>query len=94
VLDTHRLSQRDSDQRTALQRHLQQVQYEAQRAFEQYNQVDPANRLVAEVLEQRWNEKLETLERLQRELDAHGNREASLSAADTEAILALGHDFS
>jgi hypothetical protein len=88
-----RLSQRGSDQRAALQRQLQQVQYEAQRAFEQYNQVDPANRLVAEVLEQRWNEKLETLERLQRELDADSNREASLSAADTEAILALGHDF-
>jgi len=28
------------------------MQYEAQRAFDQYNQVHPANRLVAQVLEQ------------------------------------------
>jgi DNA invertase Pin-like site-specific DNA recombinase len=88
-----RLSHRDSDQRAALQRQIQQVQYEAQRAFEQYNQVDPANRLVAEVLEQRWNDKLETLERLQRELDSQSDGAAALSPADTEAILALGHDF-
>jgi hypothetical protein len=70
---SERLSQRDSDQRAALQRQIQQVQYEAQRAFDQYNQVDPANRLVAEVLEQRWNDKLETLERLQRELDSQSD---------------------
>ncbi len=51
------------------------------------------NRLVAKVLEQRWNVKLETLERLKGELDAHSNATASLTAIETEAILALGHDF-
>lgn len=30
---------------------------EAQRAYEQYNEVDPRNRLVASELERRWNEK-------------------------------------
>jgi hypothetical protein len=93
VAAIERLSHQGSDQRAALQRQIQQVQYEAQRAFDQYNQADPSNRLVTEVLEQRWNDKLEALERLQGELDAHSDVAASLSPAATEAILALGHDF-
>ena len=59
-----------SDRRQALTRQLQQLDYEASRAFDQYNQADPANRLVAEVLEHRWNEKLEALAKLKTELDA------------------------
>jgi DNA invertase Pin-like site-specific DNA recombinase len=88
-----RLSTQGSDQRAALQRQFQQVQYEAQRAFDQYDQADPANRLVAEVLEQRWNAKLEALEKLQGKLDAHREATAALSPADKTAILALGEDF-
>ncbi len=87
------LSTQGSDQRAALQRQYQQEQYETQRAFDQYDQVDPANRLVAEVLEQRWNAKLNALEKLQGELDAHSDATASLSPIDKTAILALGEDF-
>jgi hypothetical protein len=93
VAAIERLSNQGSDQRAALQRQIQQAQYESQRAFDQYNQIDPANRLVAEVLEKRWNDKLEALEKLQGELDAHSDAVASLSPAETEAILALGNDF-
>lgn len=93
VAAIERLDTRGSDQRAALQRQLQQVQYEVQRAFEQYDQADPANRLVVDVLEQRWNAKLEALETLRGELDAHSDAVASLSAADKKAILALGQDF-
>ncbi len=57
VAAIERLSDQGSDQRAALRRQIQQVEYEAQRAFDQYNQVGPANRLVTEVLEQRWNDK-------------------------------------
>ena len=45
------------------------------------------------MLEQRWNDKLETLQRLKDELDAHEDTTASLSLADTEAIQALGSHF-
>jgi DNA invertase Pin-like site-specific DNA recombinase len=93
VAAIERLSDQGNDQRAALRRQIQQVEYEAQRAFDQYNQADPANRLVTEVLEQRWNDKLETLERLKGELDAHRDTTASLSPAETDAILALGNDF-
>jgi hypothetical protein len=69
------------------------VQYEVQRAFEQYDQADPANRLVVDVLEQRWNAKLEALETLRGELYAKSDVVPSLSAADKKAVLALGQDF-
>jgi hypothetical protein len=36
---------------------MQQVEYEAARAFEQYDQADPKNRLVTSQLESRWNAK-------------------------------------
>jgi DNA invertase Pin-like site-specific DNA recombinase len=87
------LNGQGSDRRAALERQLQQVQYEAQRAFDQYNQVDPANRLVAEVLEQRWNAKLEARERLQAELEVQSELAPVLSAADQAAIRSLGDDF-
>ena len=57
----------------ALALQLEQLEYEAQRAFEQYDEVDPRNRLVAAELERRWNDKLEEVEKLKAalaELDA------------------------
>jgi len=93
VAAIEQLSTQGGDQRAALKRQLQQVQYEVQRAFEQYDQADPANRLVVDVLEQRWNAKLEALNALQGELDAHRDAIVSLSRADKDAILALGKDF-
>jgi DNA invertase Pin-like site-specific DNA recombinase len=88
-----RLDTQDSDRRAALERQYQQLHYEAQRAFDQYDRVDPANRLVADVLEQRWNAKLEALETVQGELEALGDTAVSLSDADRKAILGLGEDF-
>ena len=45
-----------SDKRTALGRQLQQVRYEAERAFAQYDHVEPGNRLVAERSEEHTSE--------------------------------------
>ena len=61
-------------QRTALSRKLEQLVYEAKKAFEQYDAVDARNRLAASELERRWNEKLEEIEAVKRQLstlDAH-----------------------
>ena len=66
-------SQVDEEPRTALSLQLKQAQYEAARAFEQYNEVDPRNRLVAIDLESRWNTKLEEVDKVNAslaELDA------------------------
>ena len=61
-------------QRAALSRKLEQLVYEAKKAFEQYDAVDARNRLAASELERRWNEKLES------EIEAVKQRLSSLDA--------------
>jgi DNA invertase Pin-like site-specific DNA recombinase len=46
---------------------IESSEYEAQRAFRQYNGVEPENRLVARTLERAWEEKLEEVERVKEE---------------------------
>ena len=62
------LASKGEARRGAVARQLQQVAYEERRAREQFDHVDARNRLVASELERRWNEKLEQVEALQREL--------------------------
>lgn len=75
-------------------RQLQQLDYEAQQAFELHNHVDPSNRLVAEALEHRWEEKLRALETLKGELDTLGETTPSLGETEKAMLLALGENFS
>ena len=63
------LNQRYQEKITYLQRELEAAQYEADRAFAQYNLVDPVNRLVASELERRWNEKLKALNEVKERID-------------------------
>ncbi len=56
------LSAGDAAQRAALSGKLEQLEYEATKAFEQYDAVDARNRLAAGELERRWTEKLEEIE--------------------------------
>ena len=62
------LSSGDAAQRAARMNKLQQLEYEAKRAFEQYDVVDARNRLAAAELERRWNEKLEEIEATRQQL--------------------------
>ncbi len=83
----------DDERRQALRLQLRQFEYEAQRAFEQYDEVDARNRLVAAELERRWNVKLEEAERLRSalaDLDAHTR---ALTDEECESILLLGERF-
>ena len=86
-------SQATSDERRALERQLQEAEYAARRAFEQYDEVDPRNRLVAAELEQRWNATLAEVERLTATLEELDPEPVALTMAEQEAILALGEDF-
>ena len=88
-----RLTNDEDDRRHVLQRRLEQLQYDARRAFEQYNEVDPRNRLVADELERRWNKKLEEIEEIQTDLTSLDQQRPSLTDADQERIRALGEDF-
>jgi DNA invertase Pin-like site-specific DNA recombinase len=71
-----------------------QLEYETTRASEQYNEVDPRNRLVAAELEKRWNEKLEELQSARRALSRIENNRHALTEQEREKVVALGEQFS
>jgi hypothetical protein len=88
-----RLDSRQHDSRQAIQRRLEQLEYEASRAFEQYDEADPRNRLVAAELERRWNTKLEELQALRERLDELAQQRRVVSAEERDALIALGGRF-
>ncbi len=81
-----------NDQRQALQRQIEQAQYEALRAQEQYDEVDPRHRLVAAQLEQRWNDKLSQLQALKARLVEQAVP-PTLSTPQRKRLMEMGEDF-
>jgi DNA invertase Pin-like site-specific DNA recombinase len=88
------LSSGESAQRAALSSKLEQLEYEAKRAFEQYDVVDARNRLAASELERRWNEKLEEIDTVRQQLACLAEKRSSLSSAEEATILSMGERFS
>jgi hypothetical protein len=88
------LSSKDDAKIIAIEHKMEQLEYEARRAFEQYNEVDPRNRLVAAELERRWNTKLEELEDAKRNLRIVENERCHISDEEKQKILAFGERFS
>jgi DNA invertase Pin-like site-specific DNA recombinase len=87
------LSAGDAAQRTALSSKLEQLEYEAKKAFEQYDAVDARNRLVAGELERRWNEKLEDVDTTKQRLSSLDGKRCSLSSDEEERIRLMGENF-
>jgi hypothetical protein len=83
----------DDERRHALGLQLKQLDYDATRAFEQYDEVDPRNRLVATELEARWNSKLEEVERVKASLAELDSSAPQPAPEQRDAILALGEQF-
>jgi DNA invertase Pin-like site-specific DNA recombinase len=76
------------------QLNVQRAQYEADLAQRRYNRVDPANRLVADVLETEWNAKLRTLAEAHEAAEVQRQQDQlRLSAAEREALQAVPSDF-
>jgi hypothetical protein len=88
-----KLSVKRDEKYAVLARQLEELEYEERRAFEQYNEVDPRNRLVAEELERRWNEKLEEVETLKATLREIEQDTRILAQEEREEILAMGEHF-
>jgi len=83
----------DAAQRTALSSKLHQLEYEAKKAFEQYDAVDARNRLAAAELERRWNEKLEEIGTVKERLASLNEQRHSLSVEEEARIRQMGEDF-
>ena len=69
VLASQQIAHQQDDVQKALRRDLEAARYEAQRAQKQFDAVDPANRLVADELERRWNQALQRVHQLEQRLD-------------------------
>ena len=83
----------DVAQRATLSSKLEQLEYEARKAFEQYDAVDARNRLVAGELERRWNEKLEEVESTRRHLADLDTQRHLLSPDEEARIRWMGENF-
>jgi DNA invertase Pin-like site-specific DNA recombinase len=87
------MREKGTEVRGTLLRQLEQLEYEERRAFEQYDEVDPRNRLVAAELERRWNAKIGEVEKLKAELAEKDHEARELGAEEEEKIMELGENF-
>ncbi len=91
VIEAH--NQADDEQRRLLELELQSAEYEAQRAYRQYDQVDPENRLVCAQLEAKWNSCLQRCEQVREKLRQRPAKVEPLSAAQKQALMDLTEDL-
>jgi hypothetical protein len=87
------LCRRDAEKIAVLRGRAEQLRYEAKRAFEQYDEVDPRNRLVAAELERRWNVKLAAAETAEAELSVAQLQAAPLDEQSLTRLEQLGAHF-
>jgi hypothetical protein len=70
------------------------ARYEAELARQRYMSVDPANRLVADVLEAEWNQKLRMHAAVHEDYERHTQQQRRRADAETQQrILSLASDF-
>ena len=73
---------------------LERAQYQVDRAFRQYNAVEPENRLVVRTLERQWEEELAEKEKLQADYARFQMQQPlTLSAQEREQIRQLANDI-
>ena len=83
--------QHDDDERTETMRmELAEAQYEAKRAFRQYNAVDPDNRLVASELEARWNASLHHAAQIEEKFESQKRENQTNPKPTWEEMRSLG----
>jgi len=88
-----RFEQQHDQRQQQLSLALEKARYEVDRARRQFDQVDPANRLVASELESRWNAKLECAAKLEQQLEALTRDCVELSDSQRLGLLKLGDDL-
>ena len=88
------LEERDQSIGTQWRLRIERARYEADLAERRYEAVDPANRLIASTLEQRWNDALQRVIELEAELATFERQTLRTITADQkQQILQLASDF-
>jgi DNA invertase Pin-like site-specific DNA recombinase len=81
------LERRDNAINTQWRMRIERAEYEAALAQRRYEEVDPANRLVAATLESRWNEALLKIETVKKESMEHQRKEQITATEEQKAEL-------
>ena len=79
--------------RDAINRDLEAARYAADRAFRQYDAIDPANRLVAAELERRWNNTLARVSEVEARIATHDLRKTPQPDATVASFATLAGDL-
>jgi DNA invertase Pin-like site-specific DNA recombinase len=88
------LEQRDHEIGAQWRMRIERARYEVDLAERRYEAVDPANRLIAATLEQRWNDAMQRLQELEAELAAFERQTMrAVTAEQKRQILQLAGDF-
>ena len=88
------LEQRDHEIGAQWRMRIERARYEADLAERRYEAVDPANRLIAATLEQRWNDAMQRLQELEAEFAAFERQTMrTVTAEQKRQILQLAGDF-
>lgn len=77
----------------ALDRDLQAARYAASRAQRQYDAIDPENRLVADELERRWNQALQSVRELEARIDQYVREQNLHALPDSTPFESLAADL-
>ncbi len=72
---------------------IEKASYEAQRAFRQYDGVEPENRLVARTLEKIWEEKISELEQIKIKAKEAAPKVTTLTDSDVDRIRKLSRNL-
>lgn len=81
------------EEKKLLELELQNVEYEADRAYRQYNKVDPENRLVSAELEKKWDRCLERAEEVRKRICEKKKPVSPLSPEEKKELLNLSYDI-
>lgn len=88
------IQQEREQQQTHWQQQLERAHYESERAFRQYNAVEPENRLVARTLEKKWEKALTSETRLNQEYEKHLREQPTALTKDEQlTIQSLASDI-
>jgi DNA invertase Pin-like site-specific DNA recombinase len=88
------LEERDQSIGAQWRRRIERARYEADLAERRYETVDPANRLIASTLEQRWNDAMQRVIDLEAELASFERQTLRTITADQkQQVLKLAGDF-
>jgi len=81
------------EDRKLIELEVKSAEYEAERAYRQYNKADPENRLVCSELERKWNLCLERVEKIKEKLNLLREPIKPLSEKERHELLELSYDL-